>query len=836
MAQTPEDERIFGDGQWEDEDPTDTVNSMREDDIRKEDPKEKRAYHRPNANIRLTMRDGESLQIMKADDLFVRTEAGISTLSFKNDEDRILFSSKDIFSPGEITALSPEEISQIGQDTAESLGMMIKEEMDPDRTTRRNVIDLRPLSGHDIIESMKNEALEKNLSRNGGWRIQEFRQAVETNESYANDLLSRLGADIVGKDYPAGFLISPTTLDSSGRVFSEAVPVLTLSKADQHTAENIFGKALQKQGFEWHYDKSSAVFYAWVRTESRHRPDLRDFRKLRAPTYADYLKSRGLMDVLRQETERAEKAAQKPPYLNIRLTTRDGEQLSITKPDELSLETRNGITALSFRNDRAATLFSSRNLFLPAESAALTSMEMTAIGRAIGESLKRMIQKEMDPDRTVRRSVIDLSARSDIDYIGSLKKAYIEKCLERGGDARRKAYEYNQIRCDALARNLFGVLGIENVTKHYPATILMTTDRMREDGTRGESLVPVLQLSDVGQRTAAPVLGKVMQRYGLEWSYDNNTGVFSAWTRTPQKNRPILTDYRALQPLNAKEYNQILFTMAKIRSEAELSGRSYPIDHGYEKLSTDQIFTIAKSLRSPEEIRDLTIQDTQRNEVFAKAYLTGMGFSRLTRRHYGMEIAEAKTISDLYHGEEEAGTTVVRLHGVSPAEAQKISMEASLKCMYTAYDAEKSVLSVAAYHGPDRPLFEGNLTEPDYIKLEGEGFADLAAHTIGIEEASRIIEQQRGPNPLAVKSESAFQNLKDAMSEMKKYEVERQYKGIEKSRKMRAALHELRAKAKDRLYTDKILEPATRIRNERLMQLGYNSPESLKRETMERSR
>ena len=538
-------------------------------------------------------------------------------------------------------------------------------------------------------------------------------------------------------------------------------------------------------------------------------------------------------DTMKKDAETVEKKAPYRPSVNIRLITPENESIQILKADDIFVKDDGGAITLAFKNDSSRILFDSRTLFSPQEIAALSESEMQAIGKAVAMSAGKMIKNELDPDRVTRKNLIDLSPKANVDYIGSLKKAYIEKCLQDKGQDRADRFLEAKEENERLARSLFSVLGTETVTNNYHASLLITTDKIGPDGRRGESLVPVLQLENVGQRIAAPVLGKVMQRYGLEWDYDRNSGVFSCWTRTPLSKRPILNDHRALKVPDHSEYDQILYTMAKIRAETENSNRSYPIAHGHERLSEDQIFNYASQFRSPENIMTYIIQDKEQNKVFAEAYLKGMGLSRLTSRGYEMEIAEAKTIASLYRQEIETGTTVVRLHGVSEREISKLSKELERGGLFYSYDNTSEILSVAAYNGPDRPLFEGNLTEPDYTKLKGSEFVELAAHSIGINQANSVIDYQTGMAHLSEKRD-VFADLRDAECTIKKYEIEKSVpKQRERTRAERSAFHMLRETEKERLCNETVLHKATLVRDDRLMSQGYQTPPSLSKENME---
>ncbi|MBR6404699.1 MAG: hypothetical protein IKS18_00715 [Lachnospiraceae bacterium] len=824
---------IFGDGSEEQkgETPIDFMNGIDPDEMKQDVPGKTSGPKKPNINIRLVTRDGEPVQILKADELYTKPGDGITSLLFKED-DRVLFSSETLFTPQEQAGLTRSGMEQIGEDVTKELGKLLKDEMDPDRITRRSMIDLSPQAKTDIVTGLKQDAIDRYLAQTAG-RAETFHAAQRYNETIARNLLSALGGESHTAYYPANLLMA--SLDKDGKEKAEHIPVIQLSEVDSWTAEKVLGPAMRNNGMVYRYDRASSVFSAWKKTPDGREPVLNDFRMMLPPKHEEYDNFLREISKLRSEREVLEKAEQlKRANLNIRFTTRDGETLQVTRADDLILKTDGGVTTLAFKNDPERVLFSSKELFLPEETAALSRKEMESIGKAVAQSLGTMIEKELEPDRVTRRSVIDVSAHSDIDYVGSLKKAYIEKCLSLGGEARVQAYEKARENNEGLARNMFRILGIENVTKHYPASLLMTTNEIGKDGARGKTIVPVLQLSNVGQRTAAPVLGKVMQRYGLEWSYNKTTGVFSAWTRKPQRTRPILQDFRALIRPDIHEYDQMLFTMAKNRAEAEKTDRSYPLSHGYPRLSEDRIFAYAASMRSIQGIEPFVITDKAQNEVMAQAYLTGMGFARLTRRNFSLQIAEAKTIADLYKGEEEPYSIVVRMNGVSAPEADQMQKEFALKGLTSAYDPEHRLMSVSAYDGPDRPLFEGNLKEPDYERLSGEDFTKLAAHAIGIEDANRVIGDVTGTGYLAVQSESAYENIKEAEYQMTKYETEKGLDGKPLNRDLRAKLHVMRVTSKDRLLqADGFRELAARIRDERLLERGISAPPAFSRDTME---
>ena len=816
------DGNFFEDGSWEEMKEEESFETVNRRNPEEKIPEKPRPPKQAAINLRLITREGETIQILRADDLYTNTENGATALYFKNDN-RVLFRSEDLFSPLEQAALTRDEMDGIGKEVTESVGRLLKEEMDSDRVTRRSVVDLSQKANNDIAESLKRKSIDRYLSSRGEQRIDGFYTAKEGNESLARNLLNELGIKSHTMNYPASLLMVST--DSAAGSRRNPVPVIRLSDVDSWTAEKILGQAMQRAGMAWQYSRRTSEFSAWPKTPDGRRPLLNDYRRALPPKQEEYEQYLQVLTKYRIERETAEKNEQlKRANIYIRFITKDGEALVITKADELEIRTQGRVTTLAFKNDPERLLFQSKDLFLPEEAAALSGTEMESIGKAVARSLRMMIEKEMDPDRITRRSVIDLSSRSDIDYIGSFKKAYIEKCLSLGGEERAHEYQTAREENDRLARNMFQVLGIETVTKHYPASLLMTTDNVGKDGIRLKSTVPLLQLSNVGQRTAAPVLGKVVERYGFEWSYNKSIGVFSAWTRQPQKSRPVLSDFRAFVRPDAKEYDQMLYTMAKARADAEKADRSYPVAHGYPKQSTDQIFSFAQSFSVQENLQT-NIQNRGLNEVWAKAYLTGMGFSRLTRREYELQIVEAKTISDLYKGETEPYAIVVRMGGVPPQEASKLMQECDLKGLSASYDRERGIMSVSAYDGPDRPLFEGNLREPDYARLRSEDFENLTSHVIGIEEANRVIQERTGTGYLAMRSESAFDNIKEAEYLVVKYEAEQTAGGRPKSREIRAALHTMRATAKDRILDrEDVMERASRVRDERLLEKGINTP------------
>ena len=431
---------IFGDGSEEQkgETPIDFMNGIDPDEIKQDVPGKTSGPKKPNINIRLVTRDGEPVQILKADELYTKPGDGITSLLFKED-DRVLFSSETLFTPQEQAGLTRSGMEQIGEDVTKELGKLLKDEMDPDRITRRSMIDLSPQAKTDIVTGLKQDAIDRYLAQTAG-RAETFHAAQRYNETIARNLLSALGGESHTAYYPANLLMA--SLDKDGKEKAEHIPVIQLSEVDSWTAEKVLGPAMRNNGMVYRYDRASSVFSAWKKTPDGREPVLNDFRMMLPPKHEEYDNFLREISKLRSEREVLEKAEQlKRANLNIRFTTRDGETLQVTRADDLILKTDGGVTTLAFKNDPERVLFSSKELFLPEETAALSRKEMESIGKAVAQSLGTMIEKELEPDRVTRRSVIDVSAHSDIDYVGSLKKAYIEKCLSLGGEARVQAYE-----------------------------------------------------------------------------------------------------------------------------------------------------------------------------------------------------------------------------------------------------------------------------------------------------------------------------------------------------------------------------------------------------------